>query len=477
MTEKVICYLREHNMITENDHVIAGVSGGADSVCLFLVLLELKEKLGFTLSIVHVEHGIRGEESRRDAEFVKNLAERFDTECTVLSCQVPALAERQGISLEEAARTVRYEAFERQALLAEKRYGLQEDKVKIAVAHHMEDLAETMVFHLCRGSGVEGLSGIPPVRGRIIRPFLCVTRQEIEGYLFERGQDFCRDVTNDSREYSRNFIRHEVMPGLCRVNSQAVRHMAKAAGELSDIASYLREQTDLSYQNVVRREGESVFCNLERLWEHPSVIRSRILKRALETAAGSRKDIAREHVESLFHLAEGGVGRKVSLPYHLEAVRTYQEIEIRKEKGEEPRRLSVFGRLSEEEARGENGAEIFTPKGKICCKIWKKTKKDTEIPKKKYTKWLDYDKIKSGLLFRTRNTGDFFVLDDKGHRKKLKDYFINEKVPEELRDEVVLAADDAHVVWAVGLRISEEYKVTEDTREILEIRWMEEKDE
>ena len=164
MTEKVICYLREHNMITENDHVIAGVSGGADSVCLFLVLLELKEKLGFTLSIVHVEHGIRGEESRRDAEFVKNLAERFDTECTVLSCQVPALAERQGISLEEAARTVRYEAFERQALLAEKRYGLQEDKVKIAVAHHMEDLAETMVFHLCRGSGVEGLSGIPPVQ-------------------------------------------------------------------------------------------------------------------------------------------------------------------------------------------------------------------------------------------------------------------------------------------------------------------------
>lgn len=477
MTEKVICYLREHNMIAENDHVIAGVSGGADSVCLFLVLLELKEKLGFTLSIVHVEHGIRGEESRRDAEFVKNLAGRFDTECTVLSCQVPALAEKQGISLEEAARTVRYEVFERQALLAEKRYGLQEDKVKIAVAHHMEDLAETMVFHLCRGSGVEGLSGIPPVRGRIIRPFLCVTRQEIEGYLFERGQDFCRDVTNDSREYSRNFIRHEVMPGLCRVNSQAVRHMAKAAGELSDIASYLREQTDLSYQNVVRREGESVFCNLERLWEHPSVIRSRILKRALETAAGSRKDIAREHVESLFHLAGGGVGRKVSLPYHLEAVRTYKEIEIRKEKGEEPRRLSVFGRLSEEEARGENGAEIFTPKGKICCKIWKKTKKDTEIPKKKYTKWLDYDKIKSGLLFRTRNPGDFFVLDDKGHRKKLKDYFINEKVPEELRDEVVLAADDAHVVWAVGLRISEEYKVTEDTREILEIRWMEEKDE
>ena len=137
----------------------------------------------------------------------------------------------------------------------------------------------------------------------------------------------------------------------------------------------------------------------------------------------------------------------------------------------------MFGSLEESLARGGQGAVIATPKGKICCRIWEKTKKDTEIPKKKYTKWLDYDKIKGGLLFRTRNPGDFFILDDKGHRKNLKDYFINEKVPRELRDEIVLAADNSHIVWAVGYRISEAYKVTEDTREILEIRWMEEKDE
>lgn len=477
MIKKVMDEIKKHNMIKEHDHVIAGVSGGADSVCLFLVLLELKEKLKFTMSVVHVEHGIRGEESKRDAEFVKRLARKYGIECTVLPYQVPALAEKYKMSLEETARKVRYEALEREAFLAGKRYGIREEQVKTAVAHHMEDLAETMVFHLCRGSGVEGLSGIPPVRGRIIRPFLGVTRQEIEAYLLGRGQEFCRDVTNDSREYSRNFIRHEIMPGLGLVNSQSVKHMAKTAEELCHIAGYLKEQTDLASESVLRQDGEKMFCDAKKLGEIPSVIRSRVLKKALETMAGSNRDIAREHVEALLDLAEGSVGRKVSLPCRLEAARTYEGIEILHGEKECRRESISFGRLSEQEARGEKGAEIITPKGKICCRIWKKSKKDTEIPKKKYTKWLDYDKIKGGLLFRTRNPGDYFILDDKGHRKNLKDYFINEKVPRGLRDEIVLAADDSHIVWAVGYRISQEYKVTEDTREILEIRWMEEKDE
>lgn len=477
MTEKVSAYLEKHNMITEHDHIIAGVSGGADSVCLFLVLLELKEKFGFTMSVVHVEHGIRGDESLRDADFVKNLAAKYGVECVVLPYQVPDLAEKYKMSLEETARKVRYEALEYEAVLAGKRYGKRIEQVKIAVAHHMEDLAETMIFHLCRGSGVEGLSGIPPVRGRIIRPFLCVTRLEIEGYLLKRGQEFCIDVTNDSREYSRNFIRHEIMPGLSQVNSQSVKHMAKTAEELCEIADYLKEQTNLACILALRRGGEKICCDVEKLGELPSVIKSRVLKKALETMAGSSRDITREHVETLLDLVEGGVGRKASLPYGLEAVRTYQEIEIYPADREYPRKSGLFGRLLEQEAREEKGTEITTPKGKIHCRIWKKTKKDSEIPKKKYTKWLDYDKIKGGLLFRTRNPGDFFILDDKGHRKNLKDYFINEKVPRELRDEIVLAADNSHIVWAVGYRISEAYKVTESTREILEIHWMEEKDE
>lgn len=474
MIEKILCYIEKYKMISENDHVLAGVSGGADSVCLFLVLLHLREKIGFSLSIVHVEHGIRGEESLRDAEFVKNLAGEFGVDCTVINCCVPRETRERGISTEEAARILRYEILEAQAVLLERQHGCKSRQVKIAVAHHREDLAETMVFHLCRGSGIDGLCGIPPVRGRVIRPLLCITRSEIEAYLIEKKQGFCTDVTNESREYSRNFIRHEILPKLCRVNKGALRHMWDLAEELSQIACYLETESCRAYLDSVRQEGESIFCNVDKLWENPSAIRSRVLKMALEQGAGSSKDISREHVEELLDLGEGRVGRRVSLPYGMEAAKTYGEIEIRRRKGECIREGRLFGILSEREARGESGAQIFTPKGKIICRIREFSKKDAEIPKNKYTKWLDYDKIESGLLFRTRDRGDFFVLDDMGHKKYLKDYFINEKVPKELRDEIVLAADGSHILWVVGYRISEAYKVSADTREVLEIRLMEE---
>lgn len=469
MKEKVISYIKKHNMISENDHVIAGVSGGADSVCLFLLLLELREEMGFTLSLVHVEHGIRGEESLRDGEFVKNLGERYGLDCAVIHCCVPKEAEKRGISTEEAARLLRYEILEGQAVTKERQYGCNSSQVKIAVAHHREDLAETMVFHLLRGSGIDGLCGIPPVRGRIIRPLLCVSRREIEEYLIERKQDFCTDSTNDSRQYSRNFIRHEILPGLCRINSEAVGHMWDLAEELSQVSCYLKEQTHRACMECVRQEAGRVYCDVEKLLANPPAIQKRILKEILKDSAKSGRDITREHVETLFHLAEGRVGRKASLPYGLEAVKTYGELEIRKREREHSSGGIIFGSLSEQEARGESGAWIDTFTGKICCRIWEFSKKDAEIPKKKYTKWLDYDKIKSGLLFRTRKSGDFFILDEKGHKKYLKDYFINEKVPRERRDEIILAADGSHIIWAVGFRISQEYKVTKGTKEILEI--------
>lgn len=473
MKEKVISYIKKHNMISENDHVIAGVSGGADSVCLFLLLFELKEAMGFTLSLVHVEHGIRGEESQRDAEFVKKLGERYGVDCAVLHCLVPEEAKKRGISTEEAARLLRYEILESQAVRKEGQYGCKSSQVKIAVAHHREDLAETMVFHLLRGSGIDGLCGIPPLRGRIIRPLLCISRPEIEQYLIERKQDFCTDSTNDSRQYSRNFIRHEIIPGFCRINSEAVGHMWDLAQELSQVSLYLKEQTNRACMDCIRQEAGSIFCDAKKLWGYAPALQKRILKKMLSDSADSGRDITREHVETLFDLAGGRVGRKASLPYGLEAVKTYGEIEIRKRKKEQFLGGKVFGSLWEQEAREESGAWIDTPQGKICCKIWDFSKKDTEIPKKKYTKWLDYDKIKGGLLFRTRKTGDFFILDEKGHKKYLKDFFIDEKVPRERRDEIILAAEGSHVLWAVGFRISQEYKVTKDTKEILEIRFTE----
>lgn len=495
MIHQVMHYLRQYHMISEHDHVIAGVSGGADSVCLFLILNELQEKLGFTMSVVHVEHGIRGEESLKDAEFVRSLAGQFHIPCTILSYSVPGLAREQGLSLEEAARKVRYEAFDQETrrIWSEKsgQMAQRDGDVKIAVAHHMEDQAETMIFHLCRGSGIDGLGGMRPVQGRIIRPLLWVSRQEIEEYLRKKGQAFCIDSTNSDTDYSRNFIRHEIIPGLCQINSRSIPHMREASEELWEISFYLEEQARQALEESMKRQQDgTLYIDVELLKKQPDVIMSRVLKKALEQAAGCGRDISRKHVKALMDLAGGQVGRKISLPYRLLAERTYtglvilqnyKEMGLRegtlpKEK-DVPRETSrIFGALDENAASLPKGQKITVPGGMICLEIWEKNKKDINFPKKKCTKWIDYDKIKTCLLFRTRETGDYFTIDHKEHRKKLKSYFINEKVPADCRDKIILAADGSHIVWALGYRISEHYKVTDNTRRILEIRWMEEEE-
>ena len=191
MIKKVAAFMKRHQMLPENGHILAGVSGGADSVCLFRLLLRLREEMGFTLSVVHVEHGIRGEESLMDMEFVRRLASSHGIAFSSYACLAPRLAKERRISLEEAGREARYEAFAAESA----RFG---DGARVALAHHMEDNAETVLFHMCRGSGMAGIAGIAPVRGNIIRPLLCVTRAEIEDFLRREGQPFRTDATNGS---------------------------------------------------------------------------------------------------------------------------------------------------------------------------------------------------------------------------------------------------------------------------------------
>ena len=237
MLKKVKNFIEQHHMIEAGEKILAGVSGGADSVCLLLLLAKLQEPLGFTLAAVHVEHGIRGEESLADAAFTERLCRDLGIPCRRYSVRAAEYARERGLSLEEAARELRYGCF-RQACR-------EEGAGKTAVAHHGGDSAETMLFHLARGTGIRGLGGIAPsiqMDGmQVIRPLLCLTRQEIEGWLREQEQDFCVDATNADVHYARNRIRREVLPGLCRVNSQAIAHMMNTAGQLREISEFLEE--------------------------------------------------------------------------------------------------------------------------------------------------------------------------------------------------------------------------------------------
>lgn len=501
MTDDVYQWCFEEKLIEPGDFVLAGVSGGADSVCLLLLLLEFRKKMDFTLEVIHVEHGIRGAESREDAAFVAELCQKRGVPCHICPVNVPDYAKTHGIGLEEAARILRYEAYR---AIAEQRVknnagdclwqenvrsadgfnGRRAVRVRIALAHHADDNAETVLFQMIRGSGIRGLCGMQPVRAlaegvAVIRPLLMATRREIETYLAKRGQEYRLDGTNLDMDYSRNRIRHAVLPELTAINSKAVSHITKSARLLSELDAYVEEETVQVLPRVCEETQDCCLIRQESFCHYPALLQGEIVLKVMENLAGSRKDVGSVHVEAVINLFQQQTGRRRNLPYGLWAERTYDGVYIRKKTQDVLSESDAVCRMEEcyeipQELllRAEAGecVTILLSDGEIRLRVWDFHGEMQKIPKKAYTKWLNYDKIKCNLRIRKRAGGDYLVIDDKGHRKKLKEYFIEAKIPRRQRDEMWLLTEGAHVIWAVGARISADYKVSENTRRILEVQ-------
>ena len=456
MQKKVWEFIRQHDMIQKGDRIVAGISGGADSVFLFFLLLELKEKQAIDFAVVHVNHMLRGEEAERDEIFVRRLCQSHGIFCRIYRISIKDIAGKEKISLEEAGRIRRYQAFYETA----GEWGAS----KIALAHHRNDCAETMLYHLARGTGIGGLCSLRPVRNELIRPLLCMNRKEIEQYLEERQISYCTDSTNEDTAYSRNYIRRCILPGLCgRINEKAVEHMASTAEDLAQIWDYLEEQTKKLMDGTTEKRDGGLLIR-EELSRQESLFQRMVIKKCLEEAAGTKRDFARVHVCDILSLWEKDTGKSLNLPYGIIARRVYQGIWLRKkdirdgwEKDNEPVwiQLTVPGRTGVGELWLETA--LMGNTGEI-------------IPQKKYTKWIDYDKIKDTLVIRTRLPGDYIVINKQGGRKKIKDFFIDQKIPREERDRILLVADGSEVVWLVGYRLSPNYMVGEETGNILRIK-------
>ncbi len=490
MLGKIRDFSDRYHMLEKGDRVVVGVSGGADSICLLLVLCELSREKEFFLAAVHVDHGIRGEESRQDAAFTEQICRDREIPFALFTVDVPEYNSRTGQTLEEAARELRYQCF------ADACGRFQAGK--LAVAHHAGDSAETMLFHLARGTGIRGLGGIAPVSMRypetrqedspqsrehrdpmgdgkenagyqVIRPLLCVTREEIESWLTERGQVWRTDGTNADVSYYRYLIRRRVVPDLEEYIDRAVIHMQITGEYLREVSDFLDAEAARAGQGVweetVDRDGFKVirfFCR--PLGEMYPLLRKHLMLQLLGKAAGSRKDISSFHVEQVLDLAQQGVGRRIRLPYGLTARRTYDSVLLHREPEEmpdaqpfmEPRILQIPG-------------EAVLPDGRyIRAKIINISDFSQKIPKKTYTNWFDYDKIKSTVWLRTRQTGDYLQIHAAGGHKSLKKYFVEEKVPAGQRDRICLLADGDHVIWAIGYRISEAYRVDSRTKRVLQ---------
>lgn len=507
MLDEVYEWSVQEKLIEPGDFVLAGVSGGADSVCLLRLLLDFREKMDFTLEAVHVEHGIRGAESRQDAAFVEALCQKYEVSCHVCHVNVPEYAAEHGLGLEESARILRYEAYRTVAEQAAEKYGcggrldeelpaedLQEaaglrrarPRIRVALAHHADDNAETVLFQMVRGSGIRGLCGMQPVRAMtdniaVIRPLLLTTRAGIETYLKARGQEYRTDSTNLDTDYSRNRIRHEVLPQLSQINPQAVSHITKCAGLLSELTAYMEEETAAILSAVCVDETDGCRIGMELFYRYPALLQGEVVLKALERVAGSRKDIGRVHVEAVIKLAGRQVGRSYSLPYGMRAERTYEGVYIRRKMPYAPLAADGSALGGEKECyelsqelllRAEAGERIrlLLPDGEFCLRVLDFHGEMREIPKKAYTKWLNYDKIKCNLYLRKRAGGDYLVIDEAGHRKKLKEYFIEAKIPREQRGQIWLLTEGSHVIWAVGARIGTDYKVSENTKRVLEVQ-------
>lgn len=475
MVEQVANEIRQWNMIAPGDRVIAGVSGGADSICLCCVLADLTAKLDFTLTVVHVEHGIRGPESVADAAFVQDFCDAHGIDCVIRAVDVPAYAREHHIGEEEAARLLRYEVFREEAA--------KDPACRIALAHHMEDNAETLLFQMARGSGLDGMCGIRPVRSdasgiTYIRPLLTCSRRQIEEELAQRVQAYRTDATNADTAYSRNRIRHNVLPELKEVNAQAVLHLNRMAEQMSEIRDYMDAQLAKAYDAIVHTEDAEFVIAVEPLGELPHIMRTRLVHNALAQAAGARRDVQACHIDAVLELTGKQTGRSVDLPYGLTAQRGYDAIRIRKkdacpEAGRETETV-VSAALLEELAASGARREIpmaGARQGHFAARIFQFHGNLSEIPQKMYTKWFDYDKIKFGFSIRTRRNQDYFVMDAEGHRKKLSDYFIDRKIPAKDRDETLLVADGSQILWIVGGRMGRGAQLEDTSRWILELTY------
>lgn len=456
--QKVKVYVERFHMIEPKDTIVLGISGGADSVCLLKILARWKEAWGISLRAVHVHHQLRGEEADADERFVRELCENEGIPCRVFHEDVQGMAQREKIGLEEAGRIARYRCF---ATVCEDVGG-----GKIALAHHQDDLAETMLHHLVRGTGMAGLCSLKPVSGNRIRPLLCLEKEEILVYLKAAGQPWRTDSSNLEDDYTRNRIRHHVLEELkTEVNPRAVRHMAQLSEELEETRAVLAQVAAEKRRQYVRKSEKGMLL-AEELKKEPDLIGRQIVHDLLKEISGKQKDFTRIHVEAVQELWNRKVGARRDLPYGMQVIRTYDGIYLERKAEKCETRDSEKNAGIQINVHSE-GTESFQI-GELTLTVSRTARDFGEIPEKKYTKWFDYDRIKQTLVIRHRQPGDRICLFDGGGSKKLKDYLIDRKIPAQKRDQLWLLADGSDILWIIGDRISAAYKVTAESQRILQ---------
>jgi len=450
---KVKKIIEKYGMISPGDKVLVAVSGGPDSICLLHILDRLAKEMDLSLHIVHINHGIRKRESKREEKFVSDLAHRMGLAISVESLDVPSYARRKKLTVEEAARDLRYKVFESLA----KKIGAK----RIALGHTSSDQVETVLMHLLRGSGPQGLSGISPVRKSgstlIIRPLIEISREEILDYLKKNNLAFCLDSSNRRIEYFRNKIRLKLLPFLREnYNKNIDDALLRLSEILKEENAYWEKVVERVLHKIVSLESGKILVDLRRFLRYNVAVQRRVLYSVFGGIVSLRQI---EAIRSLAH--KSPQGKRINLG---------KRFSVRKE-GD----FLIFSTFPERRIRkftypirvpGKNEIEglNLTVNTRI-VDFHPISDRETN------TAYFDVDKINlKGLMLRNRREGDCFRPFGLRGTKKLSDFFIDRKIARHLRDYVPLLVEGDDILWVVGFRRADKARITEDTRRILEVQ-------
>jgi len=452
MIAKVLHTIEKYSLLEKGDRVVVALSGGPDSTALLAILASIAPELDLILIAAHFNHGLRGRESDDDEEFSRELSRRFG----LVFCfgRMELKNDRKGVSPEDYYRRERYGFLNKVAA--------DHHAQKIALGHNLQDQAETVLLNLLRGSGLEGLKGILPKRdGNIIRPLIEISRQEIIAYLDKEGITYRRDSSNEKGIYLRNQIRMELIPYLKeKYNPKIEENMAQMAEILRSEDEYIRQHvTDALESPFVQKTRDRVLLKIDFINKLPQAIRWRLLKTVLEDFNPAKNGFAFIHIKALDNLLHRcGSGKRVVLPLGIEAGREYDNLILEygkarstKIKYEYP--MNIPGNIYVKERNVTVRAELV--------------KKESIDFKNREKVYLDLDKIKQPLILRNRRDGDWFVPLGMEGRQKMKNFFIDRKIPSRQRDEIILVIDGTSVIFIENLHLSDRVKITPETRNVL----------
>lgn len=420
MNNKVLKTVKKYNMLSKGDRVLIGVSGGADSIALLEFFVSVKEKYDLDICVAHIEHGIRGEDSVNDAEFVENYCKKLGVNFYLKAIDAPNLAKKAKMGVEEYSRMARYDFFNT----------IECDK--IATAHNLTDNIETLLFRLARGTGLKGACSIPAVRGKIIRPFIEVSSGEIRKWCNDNNIPYRVDCTNSDSAYSRNLIRLEILPLFEKLNANYQDNIENFISDVNEDYAFIDDYVKSIYPEIVKNNE----IDLPKLNELDLSIKKRIL---------------------IMFFDENG--------YSLNRIHLQSVIDITLKSGKSQIKENVFA---------------ISAKGKIrLAKFNDLNKKDEFVTKilnidefkdKNIDFYCDCDKIVGNIIIRAKQAGDRIKPAGRNVSKTLKKLFNESAYPIEKRDKKIVVCDDFGIVGVIGLCADERVKVDCNTAKILTIK-------